>query len=244
MALWRIHWHWTAGAAGVIAMEKDSYNEVISNDGSYTAGKFPVEAQIPPLRPGNYAAHTLGANSYAIGLSIDAMAGAVERPLNWGTNPMTEAAIQTLVERTAYYCKKYAIPVSRHRVLSHAEVERTLGIKQNQKWDITVLPGMTRVDDAIVVGDELRARVVAFMKGEKPKFTAPAPMPAAPVTLPTAPWAKAFAEGTNWEAKAQKAESQVLDLTLQNASLIMKLRDARAKVSLLLADLEDTYGKD
>lgn len=163
MSLTRIHWHWTAGAAGLIQMEADSYHEIVQPDGSWAAGQFKPEDNISPLRPGQYAAHTLQANSGAIGIACDAMAGAVESPFKWGSNPLTEVQIETMLDRTAFYCRKYGIPVSRRTTLSHAEVERSLGIKQRNKWDIMVLPGMTRVEDPIVVGDELRRRLSAKM---------------------------------------------------------------------------------
>lgn len=159
----RVHWHWTAGAEGIIDVEEDSYHEIINPDGTWSPGTFPIEANKPPLRPGRYAAHTLNANSDAIGIACDAMAGARERPLHWGSNPLTEAQIDAMLRRTAHWCKVYNIPVSRKTTLSHAEVERNLGIKQRNKWDIMVLPGMTRVDDPVVVGDELRRRLTAIM---------------------------------------------------------------------------------
>jgi len=168
----RIHWHWTAGAAGLIGIEADSYHKIIQPDGRVQPGQFPIEANKPPLRPGAYAAHTLNANSNAIGIACDAMAGAKERPLVWGSNPLTEAQIDAMLRLTADYCRVYGIPVSRTTTLSHAEVERNLGIKQNNKWDIMVLPGMTRVDDPVVVGDELRRRLTAIMN-EKPATPAP-----------------------------------------------------------------------
>lgn len=159
----RVHWHWTAGAEGLIDIEADSYHEIIQPDGTWKPGEFTVEANKPPLRPGRYAAHTLNANSDAIGIACDAMAGAQERPLKWGSNPLTEAQIETMLRRTAHWCRVYDIPVSRTTTLSHAEVERNLGIKQRNKWDFMVLPGMDRVDDPVVVGDELRRRLAAMM---------------------------------------------------------------------------------
>lgn len=153
--------HWTAGADGLNQLEQDSYNEIVFNDGTWAEGSFPFEAQIPPLRPGQYAAHTLNGNSCRGGIAIDAMAGANERPFRWGSNPMTELGIKALVNRLAVNAIKYGIPVTRQTILTHAEVERNLGIKQRNKWDIMVLPGMDRVDDPVVVGDELRRRVSA-----------------------------------------------------------------------------------
>ena len=62
----RIILHWTAGADGVNETESDSYNFIVGRDGSVTNGSHPPEAQVPPLKYGHYAAHTLNCNSYSI----------------------------------------------------------------------------------------------------------------------------------------------------------------------------------
>lgn len=72
----------------------------------------------------------------------------------------------------AELCRQYDIPVSRTTVLTHAEVQPTLGITQRGKWDVTWLPGMSGPGAPVAVGDMLRARVVAEL--------APAPQVPAP----------------------------------------------------------------
>ncbi|MDN3713462.1 peptidoglycan recognition family protein [Paracoccus cavernae] len=134
--------HWTAGADGVTHHEADSYNFLIGRDGTITPGKHAPEAQIPPLRKGSYAAHTLNANGNRIGVALDAMGDANERPFRAGRFPITELQLDVLVTFVADLCLKYRIPVTRRTVLSHAEVQPTLGIRQNGKWDISWLPGM------------------------------------------------------------------------------------------------------
>jgi N-acetyl-anhydromuramyl-L-alanine amidase AmpD len=156
--LTRIHLHWTAGADGVNPEEKDHYHFIIGRDGGVTLGDLPPEANIPPIK-GAYAAHTLNANGGAIGVSLDAMGGAVERPFSAGKYPITEAQLDAMAKLVAGLCKKYGIPVTRKTVLTHAEVQPTLGIAQKQKWDITWLPGMDKPGDPIAVGDILRARI-------------------------------------------------------------------------------------
>ncbi|MBU2328302.1 MAG: SH3 domain-containing protein [Alphaproteobacteria bacterium] len=75
-----------------------------------------------------------------------------------------------MLQRTAHWCRVYRIPVSRTTTLSHAEVQRNLGIRQRNKWDFTVLPGMTAVADPVMIGDRLRARLTEMLAGQ----TAPA----------------------------------------------------------------------
>lgn len=155
----RIHWHWTAGAPGINPKEADSYNFVVTWPDGEVIECVPIERQIPPLVNGAYAAHTKGANSWAIGIAVDAMAGAQERPFNAGKHPITQKQVDALVKLSRDLGHKYGIPVTRQTMLSHAEVQKTLGIKQNQKWDIMWLPGMDEPGDAVHVGDSLRAMI-------------------------------------------------------------------------------------
>lgn len=164
-----VTWHWTAGADGVNDLEKDHYNFIINRKGITVPGDFPPEAQTPAnIKRGSdfYAAHTLNANSYRIGYAADAMAGAQERPLNWGTAPLTEIQINEMMKFTAGLIRVYKLSVSRQTILSHAEIEPTLGIKQRQKWDITCLPGDVRVRSAVEVGDILRSMVEKALRGQ------------------------------------------------------------------------------
>lgn len=154
----RIIWHWTAGAYGVVDIERKHYHFLIDQNGTVHDGDLPPEAN-RNTKDGRYVAHTRGTNTGAIGIAVDAMNGAIHTPFSWGSHPMTEAQITEMIKLTADLCETYNIPVTRSTTLSHAEVEPTLGIKQRGKWDIAVLPGMTRPTDPIVIGDELRRRV-------------------------------------------------------------------------------------
>lgn len=159
----RIHWHWTAGAYGVIDVEEDSYNSLGDQHGNTMPGHFPPEAQAN-YAPGRAASHTRNANSGALSHSMDCMAGAVERPFDAGKYPMTWGHVEGLVTQTALWCDKYWIPVSRFSTLSHAEIQPTLGIKQRFKWDISWLPDMDRPGDPIEVGDRLRSMVASKLQ--------------------------------------------------------------------------------
>lgn len=175
----RIHWHWTAGAEGVIDLEKEHYHYIIDASGAVVEGKLAPEANGDPIT-GDYAAHTLNANTGAIGIAIDAMANAVERPFSWGTEPIKQAQVEAMAQLTVLLCREYWIPVSKYSTLSHAEVQPTLGIRQRWKWDISVLPDMSAPGDPVEVGDRLRAMVREYM-GDKP------PLPNQPETPPAVP---------------------------------------------------------
>ena len=76
----------------------------------------------------------------------------------------------------------YNIPVTRQTILSHAEVQPTLGIKQRGKWDIAWLPGRATATDPIGCGDHLRKLVAEHMAGA----VRPPAKPTTPSTNPIA----------------------------------------------------------
>lgn len=161
--LTRIHLHWTAGGHRPSQLDLTHYHFVVDGDGREHAGALPPEANIS-TSDGAYVAHTLGANTGAIGISACAMAGAQERPFMWGSAPLLSVQVDALCRLAARLVLKYGIPCRRDTILTHAEVEKTLGVKQKGKWDITVLPGMAGPDDAIDVGDILRDKISKMME--------------------------------------------------------------------------------
>lgn len=156
-----IVWHWTAGSHGIIELERNYYNWLFDRKGNVFDGNHTVQEQV------NYdwrrkigASHTKSMNTGWLGLSVDAMAGAKESPLKWGTNPLTWEGIDAMLDWTMDLCEEYDIPISPWTTLGHAEVQQTLGIRQRFKWDYKVLPGYTRAQDARLVGDVLRDRMI------------------------------------------------------------------------------------
>lgn len=224
----RIHWHWTAGAPGVNPKEADSYNFIITWPDGEVIECVPVERQKPPLVNGAYAAHTKDANSWAIGIAVDAMADAQERPFSAGNYPITQKQIDALVKLSRDLGRQYGIPVTRQTMLSHAEVQKTLGIRQNAKWDITWLPGMDAPGDAVAVGDMLRAMVrKSASKGER--------MPATNL----------FADDFEPEAVAKPASrAEVLPPLAYGAGFGLKNGDERVRsAQIRLKELGYTSGR-
>ena len=95
------------------------------------------------------------------------MHGARERPFDPGAYPIQQVQVDALVRLSAELARRYGIPVSRTTMLSHAEVQPTLGIKQSGKWDFMWLPGMAGPADPVALGDRLRGRVAAALRGEE-----------------------------------------------------------------------------
>ena len=158
----RIIWHWSGGGHKANNSDKRHYHFIIEGDGTIVEGNHPPEANAHIANPkdgSTYAAHTRGLNTGSIGIALAAMRGATERPFTAGPSPITEAQLDALAALTARLCTQYGIPLQRHTVLTHAEVQPTLKVAQRGKWDIRWVPGMSDVGDPVAVGDGLRDRV-------------------------------------------------------------------------------------
>lgn len=156
----RIIVHWTAGGNKASATDRKHYHLLVEGDGKLVRGDPPITANAAPIKAG-YAAHTLNCNTGSIGVSLCGMAGAVERPFSAGKSPITMQQWAALPAILAALCRRYSIPVTPGTLLSHAEVQATLGIAQRGKWDIAILPFDTGLNTARKVGDHLRAAVKA-----------------------------------------------------------------------------------
>lgn len=163
----RIINHWTAGTYTPNATDKKHYHIIIDGDGREHLGHHTIDAN-RSTSDGVYAGHTQGANTDSIGISCAAMAGAKERPFDAGDFPLKREQWDAMVKANARLCAEYGIAVTDKTVLTHAEVQANLGIKQRNKWDITRLPWDSSVVGAKAVGDKLRREVQAAMKA-KPK---------------------------------------------------------------------------
>lgn len=160
----RIVTHWTAGHYIPSEEDLEHYHFIIDGDGKIHRGEHKISANIPPLKEGMYAAHTRGANSYTIGVSLACMALAKESPFDAGVAPMLKIQWTRLIEVCAQLATYYRIPVTPTTILSHAEVQTNLGIPQRQKWDYTVLPFDPSVRGAKTVGDRMRSDILRLMK--------------------------------------------------------------------------------
>jgi hypothetical protein len=158
----RIVIHWTAGAHLSTATDREHYHVLIEGDGKVVHGRRAPEAN-RSTSDGDYAAHTRALNTGSIGVAVCAMRQAREHPFYAGPDPITTAQEKALVRACADLCDTYGIPVTRQTVLTHAEVQPTLGVWQRGKWDITWLPNMDAPGDPIAVGDQLRSAMVRAM---------------------------------------------------------------------------------
>ena len=155
--------HWTVSRAVASKVDLRHYHFCVNKDGTVARGAFDPEDNIS-CADGSYAPHTGSANTGRIGVAMVGMFGATERPFNPGPYPITWTQVNAMVDLVADLCHRYSIPVKRETVLTHAEVEPTLGIKQKGKWDITWLPGMLAPGNPIEIGDRLRGDIIKSMK--------------------------------------------------------------------------------
>jgi hypothetical protein len=151
----RIIIHWTAGGPKASVLDKQDYHFLYQADGAVVAGALPPEENIR-VNDHIYGAHTFRLNTGSIGVSFCGMAGAIFSPFSAGRYPLNMPQIEAGCRHVAGLAKHYGIPIDRKSILTHAEVQPTLGVKQRGKWDIRWLPGMTDVGDAVEVGDKLR----------------------------------------------------------------------------------------
>jgi hypothetical protein len=154
-----IVFHWTAGQNKASDLDRSHYHLLIEGDGKHVRGVPSIDLNSLPRSKTGYAQHTLNCNTGFIGVSLCGMAGAIEIPFSAGKQPITRVQWDALANVLAQLCKRYGIKVSRKTVLSHAEVQTNLGIKQKGKWDIARLPFDASIQGAVAIGDQMRAMV-------------------------------------------------------------------------------------
>lgn len=161
----RIHVHWTAGTHYASEFDKKHYHLLVTGSGSLVRGSVSIKANEAGSKIRPRASHTLNANTGAIGISLCCMGGkdVRERPFVAGKYPMTKLQWDTAMCTVAQLAYYYQIPVLPERILTHAEVEPVLGIKQRQKWDITRLAFDNTIQGAMAVGDLMRREVMVWL---------------------------------------------------------------------------------
>lgn len=155
--------HWSAGTHIVSALDKEHYHVIVAGDGKVFKGDHDIADNVNTADD-DYAAHTRGANTKRIGLSMACMLNAVENPFNAGKFPMTKTQWDVMIRCAAELAGFYKIPVQPKAILTHAEVQSTLGIPQAGKWDITRLAFDPSIKGAKAVGDRMRAEIAAQLR--------------------------------------------------------------------------------
>jgi len=158
----RIILHWTAGAYTASSIDKQHYHILVEGDGGLVQGDHTIDDNVN-TKDDDYAAHTRGANTRAIGVSACSMAGAQEKPFKPGSSPLKKGQWLQMAAVAAELARFYKIPVSPTTILGHGEVQKNLGIAQKGKWDPLVLPWDPKLTRA-QVGKMFREEVARLMK--------------------------------------------------------------------------------
>ncbi|MBD9544032.1 N-acetylmuramoyl-L-alanine amidase (plasmid) [Ensifer adhaerens] len=123
---------WSAGAYRASDLDKEHYYFIVEGSGNVVRGDHTIADNVSTADD-DYAAHTRGCNTGSIGVSLACMAGAIESPSHAGKYPMTETQWHCAMDVIAHLAEFYKIPVTSKTILSHAEVQTNLGIKQAGK---------------------------------------------------------------------------------------------------------------
>lgn len=163
----RVIVHWTAGQNRPSSDDVRHYHVLWASDGQPVRGVPTIDKNDASGVRSGYAAHTLNCNTGSIGVSMCGMMGAVESPFSPGPAPLTQVQWDAMIRGVAQLCIRYGIPVTPQTVLTHAEVQGNLGIRQKGKWDVTRLPFDKTVVGARAVGDLLRRQVAAEISKQR-----------------------------------------------------------------------------
>lgn len=159
--------HWTVGRNKANSTDLAHYHFVVEGDGNILAGNHTI-LDNENTSDGDYAAHCLGFNTRTIGISLCGMMGSKESPFQPGPEPIKANQFEMAARLAAKMCLQYGLTPTRTTVLSHAEVQPNLGIRQRGKWDVTRLPWNPNISGAGPCGDLFRDMVSSFMRPEEP----------------------------------------------------------------------------
>lgn len=154
----RVILHWTVGGNEPSEFDREHYHILLSGKGKVVRGLCDISANSSTAPSGRKASHTLNCNTGSIGVSLAGMVGAEEHK-TVGPEPITKVQWDEAAKVVAELCRRYRVPVTPRNVLSHAEVQQNLGIKQRGKWDVAILPWDRAFDTAKECGDLFRKQV-------------------------------------------------------------------------------------
>lgn len=154
----RICIHWTAGGLHANSTDIQHYHRMVEGDGAIVFGKFKPEANRPPLKSGEYAAHCGGGNSDTIGWALCGMAGFIG-PSSPGDHQITHPQFEAACHGIAADCLRYGIPIDANHVYTHFEFgKRNPATSSNGKIDIIYLPPFPHLKPS-EVGDFFRNKI-------------------------------------------------------------------------------------
>lgn len=160
--------HWTAGKYSPSYPERYYYHYLITDKGEIIKGLFPPEfnfkdlSKMPPDY--NYAQHTGGGNSYAIGVAFCGMMGFCLSEPGSTDYPLTKVQLEAGFEFVAKLAQKYSIPIQKSTVFTHYEFGLLHPKTTSRgKIDISFLPPYSSISSNRV-GDFIRNKVAYYFQ--------------------------------------------------------------------------------
>lgn len=186
--------HWTAGDHLPTDHELQSYHYLVSHAHADTPD--PAD-DLVAVEPGvavrenmgdvsghevvgdpdvDYAAHTLGYNSYSVGVALCGMRGATDyRPdgsVDPGTSPITRKQVRCVLGFVWSLCQSWGLdPEEPENLTTHYEMEWMHGVDQyprgpgSWRWDVTWIPGLDLPKNEY--GFWVREQVASFEGGSE-----------------------------------------------------------------------------
>jgi len=142
--------HWTGGTNRANATDKRHYHFLIEGDGTIRRGSFTV-ADNDDTSDAEYAAHTRYFNTRCVGVALCGMKDAIERPFSPGPYPINQTQWQVLIDLCAQLAVHYHWDINERTFTMHSRVQAVHGVAQLDKWDISVLPWSTSLDQYGIV---------------------------------------------------------------------------------------------
>lgn len=145
----------TAGTYQPNSVDYEHYHYLINGDGLVIEGKYKPEDNLN-CSDGNYAAHTGGGNTGAIGVAVCGMYNySPSKGIKSTSYPLTKTQCERMFKLTAELCKKYNLSINSDIVMTHYEFgKKHPDTTSAGKIDITILPDYTVSSDN--VGDFIR----------------------------------------------------------------------------------------
>lgn len=161
----RIIIHWTAGNYFPTDYEKKFYHFLVDGYGKLYCGEFKPENNIVCTK-GNYAMHTGGGNTDAIGVAMCAMYGFKTKKAV-GKYPITPVQFEATMNFCAQLTKKYNIDITNENIMTHYEFGRKYPHTTSAgKIDIIYLPPYSWVSQNDV-GSFIRTKIKWYkLKGD------------------------------------------------------------------------------
>ena len=157
----RVICHWSEGNYKANSTDIEHYHILIEGDGTVRGGDHTIDDN-ENTADNDYAAHTLNANTQAIGVACCCMVGCQEITLQTRLTADEKISVGYDGASRCRVVPVYGIPVTPKTVLGHGEVQANLNITQKGKWDPMVWPWATSKTRA-QVGAALRKQVAAAL---------------------------------------------------------------------------------